>query len=63
MTLAQWLGNVMTVHYYRTRVFKLYDKWRVEYYMPYSGFLYADHDKWTEAMIDACDVEQQKVWT
>jgi hypothetical protein len=46
---------------YRTRVFKLYDKWRVDYYLPYSGFLYDDYDSWTDAMDTACRVEEQRI--
>lgn len=49
---------------YRTRVYKLEEgRWRVMYWLPYSGHLYADHETWQEAMDDAEMIEVARVWT
>ena len=49
---------------WRTRVYQFAPgRWRVDYYMPYSGRLYVDYETWDEAMQEACQVEEQKLWT
>lgn len=47
---------------YRTRIHKISGVWRVDYYLPYSGHLYATCDTWDEALIEANHIEVTRNW-
>jgi hypothetical protein len=56
------MGRNDIVPEYRTRVHKMAGKWRVDYYMPYGGFLYAEFDTWDEANAEVPKILEQKMW-
>lgn len=47
---------------YKTKIHKWFGKWRVDYYLPYSGFLYEEFDDWKQAINEAFSIEQNRIW-
>lgn len=48
---------------HKTRVSKYGHIWRIDYYLPFSGFLLTYEPTWQDAMNEAWDIEKQRIWS